>query len=312
MNNKVFVLYENADWLPALKDTFSQEGLSFEPWFVDESTIDIDQEPPQGIYLNRLSASAATRQHEYSLLSGQRVIEWLEAWGRTVINGSSAIALEQSKFKQHLLMKKHNIKTPASIFIAGEEKQLKLAQQKIPFPLIYKYDCGGKGLGVKLIQNQDQWQDFLDQKSWQEAPGLRHVLQSYIKPKEPFITRCEFIGGKLHYAIKADTSQGFELCPAEACRIDICQTDAKSQSLFTIRNELNPSLIQSYEAMLNDARISIAGVEFIESVDNETYTYDINCNTNYSPAIEEDESVEPGLKRVANFLKESMDKGQLT
>ena len=45
------------------------------------------------------------------------------------------------------------------------------------------------------------------------------LVQRYIKAPEPFITRVEFIGGQLLYG-RVDTSQGVELCPADACQIE--------------------------------------------------------------------------------------------
>ena len=35
----------------------------------------------------------------------------------------------------------------------------------------------------------------------------------------PLITRAEFIGGQFIYAVEVDTSDGFELCPADACAV---------------------------------------------------------------------------------------------
>ena len=42
-------------------------------------------------------------------------------------------------------------------------------------------------------------------------------MQRYIRAPEPFITRVEFVGGRFLYAVRVDTSQGFELCPADQC-----------------------------------------------------------------------------------------------
>ena len=46
------------------------------------------------------------------------------------------------------------------------------------------------------------------------------LVQEYIAAPAPFITRAEFIGGRFLYAVRVDTSLGFELCPADACAVD--------------------------------------------------------------------------------------------
>ena len=45
------------------------------------------------------------------------------------------------------------------------------------------------------------------------------LVQRYIKAPQPSITRVEFVGNRLLYAVRVDTSQGFELCPADACQV---------------------------------------------------------------------------------------------
>lgn len=45
------------------------------------------------------------------------------------------------------------------------------------------------------------------------------LVQEYIRPANGHITRLEFIGGKFYYAVEVDATDGFELCPADACVI---------------------------------------------------------------------------------------------
>ena len=41
------------------------------------------------------------------------------------------------------------------------------------------------------------------------------LLQEYIESPDPSITRVEIVDGQFLYAIRSDTSRGFQLCPAE-------------------------------------------------------------------------------------------------
>ncbi len=59
----------------------------------------------------------------------------------------------------------------------------------------------------------------MDSPAFEEPIDGITLIQQYIEAPEPYITRCEFVGGQFVYAVKVDTSEGFELCPADACSI---------------------------------------------------------------------------------------------
>jgi hypothetical protein len=108
----------------------------------------------------------------------------------------------------------------------------------------------------------------------------------------PLITRAEFIGGRFLYAVEVDTSDGFELCPADACAVDdaFCPADPKDEGAprakFTIIADIDAGLKQRYEAFLAANDIEVAGIEFIRDGGSVVYTYDVNTNTNYNPEAE--------------------------
>ena len=87
-------------------------------------------------------------------------------------------------------------------------------------PFITKHNRAGKGLGVQLFLSVAALEKWIESNE-EEGPidGI-WLIQQYVKSPEPFITRCEFIGGTFYYAVRVDTSEGFELCPADACRVD--------------------------------------------------------------------------------------------
>src|SRR5262245_39716954 len=97
----VHILFENPDWMPPLRRALSQRGVPFREWFLDGGSIDIGSEPPDGIWLNRMSPSSHTRGHQGGVQLARELIPWLESKGRRVINGSRAFALELSKVRQH-------------------------------------------------------------------------------------------------------------------------------------------------------------------------------------------------------------------
>jgi hypothetical protein len=131
------------------------------------------------------------------------------------------------------------------------------------------------------------------------------LLQEYVTPAAPFITRVEIVDGEFLHALIADTSQGFELCPADACRIDelACPADGTADSLFAWRRGVTAADAAPWVDVAARLGIEIAGFEFIETADGRWVTYDVNTNTNtnYNPDGER-EAPRSGPAGIAAFL----------
>ncbi len=117
------------------------------------------------------------------------------------------------------------------------------------------------------------------------------------------ITRAEFVGGRLMYAVEVDTSDGFELCPADACAVGeaFCPAGEEPRAKFTIVEDIEPALQRRYEAFLAANGIGVAGIEFISDADGAVYTYDVNTNTNYNPDAEA-RAGRSGMDTLARYL----------
>ena len=128
------------------------------------------------------------------------------------------------------------------------------------------------------------------------------LLQEYVEPAEGFITRVEIVGGAFLYALKADTSHGFELCPADTCEVhdEFCPTGPHAARIFDHRPDID-GLVGRYLAIARACGIEIAGFEFIEAADGLVVTYDVNTNTNYNSIVEE-QAGRSGTREVARFL----------
>src|SRR5262249_57527197 len=123
-----------------------------------------------------------------------------------------------SKVGQYESLAKFGIETPATIGAIGRE-HIPRAASAIGYPVILKHNRAGKGLGVKLIYSEAALREHLASEAFEDSVDGIMLVQRYIKAPQPFITRGEFIGGQLLYAVRVDTSHGFELCPAAACHI---------------------------------------------------------------------------------------------
>ena len=189
------------------------------------------------------------------------------------------------------------------------EEELKKAATEVKYPFVSKHNCGGKGQGVQLFQNQEAFEKAIPSLVADRPIDCIFLLQEYIKSPQKRITRVEIVGQEFQYAIYSDTSRGFELCPAEACEIGdaFCpvgesevQSTINRQSLFSLReNFQDDPLVQKYIDFMKTHGIDVAGIEFIENEAGEKVTYDINCTTNYSPGVEK----EHGLSGMAALVR---------
>ena len=300
--SKVYVIHENDAWVEPLRNEFGRRGTPFAEWFLDEGSIDLRGEPPEGVFYNRMSASSHTRDHRYAAEYTGHVLEWLARHNRPVVNGRRALALEISKVAQYQALAAHDIAVPDTIAAIGR-RQIAGAAETLGYPLIIKHNRAGKGLGVKLILSEAALKEYLaDAEAIGPVDGT-WLVQRYIAAPEPFITRVEFVGGKFLYAVRVDTSAGFELCPADQCQVDLaaaCPAVAPGERFNIVGNFRHP-LIKRYERFLAANDIGIAGIEFIVDREGNAFTYDVNTNTNYNPDAEA-RAGKSGMGAIAAYL----------
>jgi hypothetical protein len=124
-----------------------------------------------------------------------------------------------------------------------------------------------------------------------------------VRAPAPLITRAEFIGGRFFYAVEVDTSDGFELCPADQCAVGdaFCPAGEEPHAKFTIIDDIDSALKQRCEAFLAANGIEVAGIEFIRDETGAVYTYDVNTNTNYNPEAEA-RAGRSAMEELARFL----------
>lgn len=296
----IHVIHENDAWLAPLRAAFGRIGTPFREWFVDRGTLDLRVPPPEGVYYNRMSASSHTRGHRFAAEHTGAILASLRRHGRTVVNGPRALALEISKVAQYEALAAFGIDTPETIAVVGRE-HIGEAAQRLGFPLILKHNRGGKGLGVRLFLSAAALDEHLGSEAFEEPLDGITLVQRYIAAPEPFITRVEFVGGRFLYAVRVDTSDGFELCPADQCAVGkVCPAEAKGPKFRVIDGFSHP-LIPRWEAFLAANDIGIAGIEFITDRDGRAWTYDVNTNTNYNPDAEAAAGVS-GMEAIARHL----------
>ena len=303
--SKVYVIHENRVWVEPLRAAFDELGTPFEEWFLDRGVLDLRLPPPEGVFYNRMSASSHTRDHRYAAEYTGAVLAWLERHGRPVVNDGRALRLEISKVAQYEALAGFGIPTPDTLAVVGRENIVGAAE-RLGFPLILKHNRGGKGLGVRLFLSSAALAEHLASSEFEEPVDGITLVQRYIQAPEPFITRLEFVGGRFLYAVRVDTSQGFELCPADACQVDAgalaeaCPAVAPSEK-FRVVDRFKSPLVPALEQFLGANGVGIAGIEIITDGEGRTFVYDVNTNTNYNPEAEERAGVY-GMRAIARHL----------
>ncbi len=340
---KIYVIHENSEWVVPLRAAFAEQGLPFEEWFLDEGMLDFSAPPPAGVFYNRMSASSHTRGHRYAPEYTSTVLAWLEAHDRRVVNDHRALALEINKIAQYAELRKFGVRTPRTFAAVGKDNIIKAAGH-FSGPFITKHNRAGKGLGVRLFQSADALADYVRGPEFEDSVDGITLVQQYIRSPEPFITRVEFIGGQFLYAVRVDTSLGFELCPADVCQVGdafcpvgtapdagstgaglapgggaaLSPTAAGSTALavaptpavaprFRILPDFDHPILGQYQRFLAANGIGVAGIEFITNAAGEVFTYDVNTNTNYNAAAEA-EAQKFGMRTIAAYLGRELAK----
>jgi hypothetical protein len=308
--SRIHVLHENSAWLPPLAQAFDQRRLPWTEWFLDAGTFDLAAPPPRGIFYNRMSASSHTRDHRFSAELTAAVLSWLTRWDRRVVNGPGALDLEISKARQYAALERYGIATPCTVLVAGRDHVCAAALRHfVGQPVILKPNRGGKGLGVQLFLSSDSLAAYLTSDAYEAPVDGLHLLQEYVRAPRPNITRAEFVGGRFLYAVEVDTSDGFELCPADVCAIGDANCpvgEAPQREKFTIIDGIPDPLRVRLERFLTATGVEVAGIEFIVDTEGRTLVYDVNTNTNYNPDAEaragRTDTARSGPGAIAEFL----------
>lgn len=315
--SRIYVIHENDAWVEPLRAAFAEQALPYEEWFLDQGAFDFSSSPPDGVFYNRMSASSHTRGHRYAPEYTAAVLAWLESHGRRVVNNGRALQLEISKIAQYAALAVHGIRTPRTVAAVGRANVVKAARQ-FTGSFITKHNRAGKGLGVRLFHSVDALEEYATSDAFEDSVDGITLIQDYIRAPEPFITRVEFIGGELLYAVRVDTSLGFELCPADVCQVGDALCPAGETAVadtapvsaaprFRIIRDFSNPIVARYQAFIAANGIGVCGIEFIADAAGELYTYDVNTNTNYNSVAEEEAGLY-GMRAVARYLGAELSK----
>ena len=216
---KIFIIHENDEWTKPLSIQLKKLDLPFEEWHMNKINLNTLEEPPEGVFYNRMSASSHTRGHRFAPEYTAIVLNWLETHNRRIINNSRALSLELSKSLQYKELEKIGLKIPKTVYANSREQLLHLGKN-YSFPFLTKHNRAGRGLGIKLFHDYESFKKYINSTEFEQSIDGITLLQEYIKPKTDTIIRAEFIDSQFFYAVQVDASKGFELCPADDCNFE--------------------------------------------------------------------------------------------
>jgi hypothetical protein len=300
---RIHIIHENAEWTAPLLRELDALSAPYREWHLDSGAIELSGTPPPGIYYSRMSASSHTRGHRYAPELTGCFLDWLQSRGAWVVNPRAALDLEISKVAQYAALSRHGITTPRTVAAVGKDA-LVSAAKTLRGTFITKHNRAGKGLGVRLFEDVAALEALVGSGEYARSVDGVTLVQEYIEAPTPHITRVEFIGRRLLYAVRVDTSEGFELCPAQSCAPEdaFCPAgQAATGAKFEILEDFHHPLVAKYQRFMSAEQVDVAAFEFIVDAAGRPYTYDINTNTNYNPDAEARAGVS-GMRVLAEFL----------
>jgi len=308
----IYVIHENADWTAPLYKAFEALGVAYHDWNLAQVTLDMSQEAPHGVFYNRMSASSHSRGNRYAPEMTAGVLAWLEGQGRRVINGRTALHLEISKLIQYAALRKAGLNVPKTIATADSAAVISAFDEFDGMPVITKHNRAGKGLGVQLFRSKSGLSDYVQGPEFEPSVDGVTLVQRYIASPDQIISRVEFVGRELVYAVRVDTSNGFELCPADVCALEAstCMADNEPRFAFEIDKDfansaLGQALVPKMQQVMKAEGLDVAAFEFITDSQGVAYVYDINTNTNYNSDAESRAGIS-AMGRLAAYLGQEL------
>ena len=179
---------------------------------------------------------------------GLNITAWLSARNYTTINPLPACIADYDKKFAYEAMKKWNVNTPKTE-ILEEKMDVEYFKKEFGFPLIIKTNTGGKGIGVKKINNPSELENILLQRN---IVSGNHLVQKFVKPSASHDIRIGVINGEplISYGrtlVKNESEDawmgscyhGSKIIPYQASEEELRLAILSSKALGAILNEVD-------------------------------------------------------------------------
>jgi len=195
---KAFLITDDAPRLEPLLRELARAGAPAEVWTLDDARFELGEPPPDGVFVNRVAPAAAGSPRLRALLA------WLESYGRRVLNGAGAAALESSRVLQYAALRAAGIPVPRTVSVCGDDPAgLRRAAEDLGWPMAVIPNRPGIR-GGRVFRNPGEFSAAADAG---ELPLDRDgvvLLQSVIGSAcgPGLVTRVEFVGGVVQAAVR--------------------------------------------------------------------------------------------------------------
>lgn len=303
------VLDEHPDWLSPLYDVFKKRNIPFVKIDLSSAFYYPEQTDILPFYVNRLSPSAAKRNHESAFSYAFNYIHYLEGLGTRVINGSRTVLLETNKAMQSALLHSLNISQPPTI-ILNDLRQISSVIDTLPFPVVLKPNRGGSGMGIEKFQTKEELLSAIQTNAIQMPSDQLFLLQSFIESPEGNIVRVETVNGKVIYAMKVFSQGTFNLCPSNSCdllrgetkeTLGYCVATPAQNTRFELYKNPPQDVLLAIEQLVKKAGLEVAGIEYVVDKNGKWYIYDINALSILRASFKEEYGID-GWGILGDFL----------
>jgi hypothetical protein len=307
----LIVLHEHPEWQKPLFAALTRRGVSFEPFDVTHAAFSNVEPVRTALYFNQASPSAYIRGNTRAVPLALAYMRTLQLRGARVLNGADVFALELSKSAQATLLRTLDIDCPRSITF-NDPGALRAYEAQIRWPALLKPDQGGSGARIQVVESLAQVEGVFARDPGIWLPDNLYLLQEYL-PHDPDrgITRLEFLGGELLYAMRVVTHGRFNLCPSPVCNPDegggSCELPTSEPMIDALPVEFYPfpdvplQAVDTAQRIVRAAKLDVGAVEYLETTNGRRVFYDINANSNLRPSVAAAFGFDP-FERVVDFL----------
>lgn len=315
---RIAVLYEHPEWFRPLFAVLERRGVDVLHVHAASLRWDPAERPDFDLLLNRMSPSSHTRGHGHAIHAAAAYIDYVEAYGVRVINGSRQYRLELSKSAQLDLLRRLEIPSPrARVINNGAEAPA--AAAGLRYPVVVKPNIGGSGAGILRFDGAAALEDAARRGTLDLGVDSTALVQEFLPAANGTITRLELLDGELLYAIDITppAGHGFNLCPA-----DICQTGdgppaevedlpiatgfefcATRPAMAIAAATPMPEVVEAGRRLARAAGLDVCGIEYlVDERDGRPYVYDINALSNFVTDAVRIVGFDP-FERFADFLQ---------
>lgn len=293
------IVFEHPSWLEPLFSALTERQILYRKINLSSFSYDMCHEAVLPLYVNRLSASSYQRDHQRAIAIAFSYFKFLVAHGANVLNARNA-HLEINKVDQLLAFRQHGLTTPRT-WVFNDTAQLRHLPADFPFPLLIKPAQGGAGSLIQRFESRPAL--YAGAPDVPIPPDALMLAQAYIEPMPGYINRVEILAGKLLYALRVYPTEGFNLCPADACAVDAAQS---SQARFELNPHLATHTRDAVLGLFSALGLDFGSIEFLTGADGNDYFYDLNLNSNYRTQIPGVDHFDP-WGALADYLGTQME-----